>query len=143
MSHAQALIEKVEKSYLKAKTPQLRVGDTVDVQTRIVEGDKERIQIFNGVIIGVRGRGINLNFTVRRIVGKEGVERTFMLHSPNVLDVVSRRRGKVRRAKLYFLRDRLGKSRKLREIRTGRTQAQEAAVAAKASRESDLVGASS
>ena len=117
MSHAQALIEKVEKSYLKAKPPQLRVGDTVDVQTRIIEGDKERIQIFNGVIIGVRGRGINLNFTVRRIVGKEGVERTFMLHSPNVLDVVSRRRGKVRRAKLYFLRDRLGKSRKLREIR--------------------------
>ncbi|MCC7293953.1 MAG: 50S ribosomal protein L19 [Phycisphaerales bacterium] len=143
MSHAQALIEKVEKSYLKAKTPQLRVGDTVDVQTRIVEGDKERIQIFNGVIIGVRGRGISLNFTVRRIVGKEGVERTFMLHSPNVLDVVSRRRGKVRRAKLYFLRDRLGKSRKLREIRTGRSQTQESGSTAKAERESDLVGASS
>lgn len=143
MSHAQALIEKVEKSYLKTKTPQLRVGDTVDVQTRIVEGDKERIQIFNGVIIGVRGRGINMNFTVRRIVGKEGVERTFMLHSPNVLDVVSRRKGKVRRAKLYFLRDRLGKSRKLREIRTGRSQSHGAASAAEAERESDLVGASS
>lgn len=115
-----ALVDKIEKKQLKAKVPDLRVGDTVDVHTRIMEGDKARIQIFNGVIIAVRGRGINQNFTVRRIVGKEGVERTFMVHSPNVVDVVSRRKGKVRRAKLYYLRQRLGKARRLKEIRATR-----------------------
>ncbi|GMU37802.1 MAG: 50S ribosomal protein L19 [Phycisphaerae bacterium] len=122
MTHAQALIDKVEKPHLKSKLPTLRIGDTVDVHTRIIEGDKERTQVYNGVVIAVRGRGINVNFTVRRIVGKEGVERTFMLHSPNVLDVVSRRQGKARRAKLYYLRDRLGKARRLKEVRTGRSR---------------------
>lgn len=111
------LIELVEQSYLKPKPPQFNIGDTVDVHTRIVEGDKERIQIFNGVVIARRGSGINAKFTVRRIVANEGVERTFLVHSPNVVKVETKRRGKVRRAKLYFLRDRVGKKRKLRELR--------------------------
>jgi len=111
------LIELVEQSYLKPKPPQFNIGDTVDVHTRIVEGDKERIQVFNGVVIARRGAGINAKFTVRRIVANEGVERTFLIHSPNVVKVETKRRGKVRRAKLYFLRDRVGKKRKLRELR--------------------------
>lgn len=135
-----ALVEKVEQKHLKAKVPDLRVGDTVDVHTRIMEGDKARVQIYNGVIIGVRGRGINLNFTVRRIVGKEGVERTFMLHSPNVVDVVSRRKGKVRRAKLFYLRERLGKARRLKEIRPARSHGAQGETPSED--EGQLVGAS-
>lgn len=111
------LIELAEKSFLKPKPPVFHIGDTVDVHTRIVEGEKERIQIFNGAVIARRGCGVNEKFTVRRIVANEGVERTFMVHSPNVVKVDVKRRGKVRRAKLYFLRDRVGKKRKLRELR--------------------------
>jgi len=111
------LIELVEKSYLKETVPTFSVGDTVDISTRIVEGDKERIQIFNGVVIARQGGGINERFTVRRIVANEGVERSFLIHSPNVVDVKVVRRGKVRRAKLYYLRHRIGKARKLRERR--------------------------
>lgn len=111
------LIELVEKAYLKSKTPEFRVGDSVDVQCRIVEGDKERIQAFGGVVISHKGTGIRESFTVRRIVANEGVERTFFIHSPNVVDVKVRRRGKVRRAKLYYLRERVGKARKVRELR--------------------------
>jgi large subunit ribosomal protein L19 len=111
------LIDVVEKTYVKEKPPAFHIGDTVDVHSRIVEGDKERIQIFNGVVIARRGRGLNEVFKVRRIVGDEGVERTFMLHSPNVVDVQVKRRGRTRRAKLYFLRNRIGKARKLRELR--------------------------
>ncbi len=111
------LIDVVEEKYLKDEPPTFRVGDTVDVRCRIVEGDKERVQVFNGVVIGCRGRGVNAVFKVRRHVAKEGVERTFLLHSPNVVDVQVRRRGKIRRAKLYYLRDRIGKARKLRELR--------------------------
>ncbi len=121
MSHP--LIDLVEKAYTKSKVPVIRVGDTVDVATRIVEGEKERNQVFSGVIIARRGRGLNENFTVRRIVGKQGVERVFMLHSPLVISVKAIRHGKVRRAKLYYLRDRIGKARKLREVRTSRTKA--------------------
>lgn len=115
MSHS--IIELVEKQYLKPETPQLRIGDTIDVLCRIVEGDKERIQTFTGILIARKGRGINENITVRRMVKEEGVERIFPLHSPNVIDIKARRHGKVRRAKLYFLRDRVGKARKLRELR--------------------------
>jgi len=111
------LISLVEKQYLKQGTPTFHVGDTVDVQCRIVEGEKERIQIFNGVVIARRGGGLNESFAVRRIVNNEGVERTFLLHSPNVVDVKVKRRGKVRRAKLYYLRNRIGKARRLRELR--------------------------
>ncbi len=113
----QPLIELVEKPYLKAKPPVFHIGDTVDVLCRIVEGDKERVQVFNGVVIARRGGGINEAFTVRRIVGNEGVERTFLIHSPNVVNVKIRRRGKIRRAKLYYLRHRIGKARKVRELR--------------------------
>ena len=111
------LIALVEKADLKAKVPVFHVGDTVDVRCRIVEGDKERIQVFNGLVIARRGRGVNEAFTVRRIVANEGVERQFLVHSPNVVDVTVKRRGKTRRAKLYYLRDRIGKARKLRELR--------------------------
>lgn len=114
-----ALLELVEKKHLKPQVPEFHIGDSVDVHTRIVEGDKERIQIFSGVVIGRRSRGINESFAVRRLVGNEGVERTFLLHSPNVVDVKIKRRGRVRRAKLYYLRERLGKARKLRELRIG------------------------
>lgn len=111
------LIDLVEKKFLKAEPPAIRVGDTVDVHCRITEGEKTRIQIFNGVIIARRGRGVNETFIVRRLVGDQGVERIFLVHSPNVVDVVVRRRGKTRRAKLYYLRARIGKARKLRELR--------------------------
>ncbi len=111
------LMDVVEKAYLKPTVPAFHVGDTVDILTRIVEGEKERTQVFNGVVIARRSRGINEAFTVRRIVGNEGVERTFLVHSPNVLDVKIKRRGRVRRAKLYYLRQRLGKARRLRELR--------------------------
>lgn len=118
----QPLIELAEKPYLKSTTPEFHIGDTVDVLCRIVEGEKERIQIFNGTVIARRGAGMNAHFTVRRIIGNEGVERMFMLHSPNVVDVKIRRRGKVRRAKLYYLRHRIGKARKVRELRIHKKQ---------------------
>ncbi len=110
-------IELAEKPYLKASLPEFRIGDSVDVQCKIVEGDKERVQIFGGTVIAKRGGGINQRFTVRRLVGDEGVERTFLIHSPNVVDVKVRRQGRVRRAKLYYLRQRVGKARKIRELR--------------------------
>jgi len=115
MSHP--LIDVVEKPYLKSEVAEFRVGDSVDVLTRILEGDKERIQTFHGIVIAREGRGVNASFTVRRTIGDEGVERKFLLHSPNVTDIRVKRRGRVRRAKLYYLRSRIGKARKLREIR--------------------------
>jgi len=114
---SQSLMDLVEKPYLKPSPPEFHVGDTVDVMCRIVEGEKDRIQAFNGVVIARQGRGFNESFTVRRIVGNEGVERKFLVHSPGVVDVKVRRRGRVRRAKLYYLRQRIGKARKLRELR--------------------------
>jgi large subunit ribosomal protein L19 len=91
------------------------VGDTVDVATRIPEGDKERIQVFNGVVIRRRGAGLSETFTVRRIVMGEGVERIFPVHSPRIASVKVLRRGEVRRSKLYYLRSRVGKATRLRE----------------------------
>ena len=114
---SQQLIEIVEGAYLKTETPEIHIGDTVDVKCRILEGEKERIQIFNGTLIARKGRGINSTITVRRTIGREGVERIFMIHSPNVVNVTVCRRGKVRRAKLYYLRDRVGNARKVRELR--------------------------
>jgi len=104
------LLDAVERKKLKDNIPYFEVGDTVDVHCRIKEADKERTQIFTGTVIGRRGRGINENFTVRRIVNDEGVERIFPLHSPSVVDIRPVRSGKKRRAKLYFLRGRTGKS---------------------------------
>ncbi len=110
------LIEKLEAEHGKQTLPVLHVGDTVDVHYLIREGDKERIQVFTGTIIALRGRGVRKTFTVRRIVAGEGVERVFPLHSPRVQDVQIARRGNVRRAKLYYLRDRVGKKTRVKEL---------------------------
>lgn len=120
---SQQLMEMVESRYQKASLPEFRVGDTVDVHQKIVEGTKTRTQIYNGVVIARKGRGINATFTVRRIVNNEGVERIFPCHSHLIGKIEVKRRGKVRRAKLYFLRDRVGKARKLREVRGGKSVA--------------------
>jgi large subunit ribosomal protein L19 len=114
---SQQILALVEKSSLKAEPPQFSVGDTVDVHTKILEGDKERIQIFTGVVIARSGSGSSEMFKVRRIVANEGVERQFPLHSPKIEKVVVVRSGVVRRAKLYFLRDRVGKAVRLKERR--------------------------
>ena len=100
---------------LKENPPKFEVGDTVDVHVRIKEGEKERIQIFTGVVLGIRGSGIGRSFTVRRIVQSEGVERVFPVHSPFVVDVQVKKRAKIRRAKLYYLRQRTGKRARMKE----------------------------
>lgn len=103
-------MDAVASKSLKKEVPYFEIGDIVDVHCRIKEGEKERTQIFTGTVIGRKGRGINQTFTVRRMVGNEGVERIFPINSPNVLDVRPIRSGKTRRAKLYYLRERTGKS---------------------------------
>jgi large subunit ribosomal protein L19 len=107
---SQALLEKIESQYHRKEPLIFSVGDTVRVHTKVVEGDKERIQVFTGVVIGRRGRGINETFTVRRISYGEGVERVFPMHSPRIDKVEVERQGAVRRAKLTYLRKRIGKS---------------------------------
>lgn len=114
---SQKLMELVEKSSLKAEPPKFDIGDTVDVHTKILEGTKERIQIFSGVVIARSGSGTRSMFVVRRIVAGEGVERKFPLHSPKIDKVEVKRRSVVRRAKLYFLRERSGKATRLTERR--------------------------
>ena len=111
------LIALVEEAALKKEVPTFEIGDTVDVHVRILEGQKERTQIFSGVVIGRRGEGMREMFTVRRIVQSEGVERVFPLHSPKIAKIEVKRTGRVRRAKLYYLRKRVGKSTRLRERR--------------------------
>src|SRR5437867_10742175 len=106
---SQALFDKIESEQFRKDSANFNVGDSVRVHTKVVEGDKERIQIFSGVVIGRRGRGLNSTFTVRRISYGEGVERVFPLHSPRVEKVEVERKGDVRRAKLTYLRKRLGK----------------------------------
>jgi large subunit ribosomal protein L19 len=105
----QALLHKIESTYLRKEHPAFGPGDTLRVHTKVVEGDKERIQVFTGVVIGIRGQGINKSFTVRRISYGEGVERIFPLHSPRIDKIEVERRGDVRRAKLTYLRKRVGK----------------------------------
>ena len=133
------ILAAVEASSLKAEVPSFAIGDTVDVHTRILEGDKERIQIFNGVVIAKAGSGRRETFTVRRIVAGEGVERKFPLHSPKIATIEVKRSGVARRAKLYYLRDRSGKATRLREKRDdvvaavkGKTTKKKAAATAKA-----------
>src|SRR3954447_21672253 len=111
------LLKQVEEACFRKTPLSFDVGDTVDVHTRILEGDKERIQLFSGVVIARRGSGTREMFTVRRIVAGEGVERTFPLHSPKVAEVAVKRHARVRRAKLYYLRDRVGKATRLTERR--------------------------
>lgn len=103
------IIQKIESEQMKDDVVRFNVGDTVKVHTRVVEGDKERIQIFSGIVIGKRGTGINACFTVRRISYGEGVERVFPIHSPRIAKVELEKKGKVRRAKLNYLRNRKGK----------------------------------
>jgi len=110
-----ALMAHVEAKHLKATPPQFEIGDIVDVHQRITEGDKERIQVFSGTVIMIKGDSINKNFTVRRIVNNEGVERIFPLHSPKIEKLEVKRKSRVRRAKLYFLRERTGKATRLKE----------------------------
>jgi large subunit ribosomal protein L19 len=105
----QALLDKIEAEQFRKESAPFAVGDTVRVHTKVKEGDKERIQVFSGVVIGMRGRGLNSTFTVRRISYGEGVERVFPVHSPRVERVEIERRGSVRRAKLTYLRKRIGK----------------------------------
>ncbi|HHI68784.1 MAG TPA: 50S ribosomal protein L19 [Planctomycetes bacterium] len=106
----------LEGNYMKKDLPSFRVGDTVKVHYLIQEGNKERIQIFQGTVIRIKKGGVRGTFTVRRIVAGEGVERIFPLHSPRVKDVNVTRRGKVRRSRLYYLRDRVGKATKVKEL---------------------------
>ena len=109
------IIKTVESQHLKNKVPEFNIGDTVKVSVKIKEGNRERIQTYEGTVIKRRGGSINETFTVRRVSYGIGVERTFMLHSPKIEDVAVIRRGKVRRAKLYYLRDRIGKAAKVKE----------------------------
>ncbi|MBM80222.1 MAG: 50S ribosomal protein L19 [Planctomycetaceae bacterium] len=111
------LIELAEQSSLREDTLEFEIGDTVDVHTRILEGNKERIQVFTGVVIARRGAGTRETFTVRRIVAGEGVERTFPTNSPKIAKLDVKRHGRVRRAKLFYLRDRVGKATRLAERR--------------------------
>jgi large subunit ribosomal protein L19 len=115
MTMKNRLMALVEGAALKPDAPKFEIGDTVDVHLRILEGQKERIQIYNGVVIAKRGGGMREMFTVRRIVQGEGVERQFPLHSPKIAKIEVKRTGVVRRAKLYYLRDRVGKATRLRE----------------------------
>jgi large subunit ribosomal protein L19 len=110
-------ISAIEAKQLKDNVPEFRPGDTLRVHTKIKEGDKERIQIFEGVVIQQRGRGIGRTFTVRKISAGVGVERVFPLHSPNVTKIERVRQGRVRRAKLFYLRGLTGKSARIREKR--------------------------
>lgn len=110
------IIKSIEHEQLKNKIPELKVGNTVKVHVRIKEGNKERIQIFEGIIIKVQGGGVNQTFTVRKISYGVGVEKTFLVHSPLVEKVELVRVGKARRAKLYYLRDRVGKAAKTKEL---------------------------
>ena len=109
------LIKAFTEEQLKAEVPQFKVGDTIRVHNRIKEGARERIQLFEGTVIAKNGSGISETFTVRRVTYGVGVERVFPVHSPNVGDVTTVRRGKVRRSKLYYLRDRVGKAAKVKE----------------------------
>lgn len=109
------IIEKVEQAQLKQDVPEFGPGDTVVVQVRITEGDRERLQAFEGVVIGKRNRGLNSSFTVRKISHGVGVERTFQTHSPMIESVALKRRGDVRQAKLYYLRDLAGRAARITE----------------------------
>lgn len=115
----QQLIESLNAESIKTDIPMMSVGDTINVHARIVEGAKERIQVFQGVLMGRKGRGINEMICVRRIVDNEGVERTWPINSPMIATIEVVRRGDARRSKLYYLRDRVGKSRRLRDQRRG------------------------
>ena len=114
------MVELIEKENMKEKIPTFQVGDVVDVHVKTVEGEKERIQIFNGIVIAKKGSGVRETFTVRRVVQGGGVERVFPIHSPSVKDIEVKKSYKIRRAKLYYLRDKSGKGARLKEKFTGK-----------------------
>jgi len=116
------LIKHVEQKHLRKDPLNFKIGDTVDVHVKIIEGERERVQVFNGTVIARKGSGINETFTVRRIVNNEGVERVLPVHSPSVVKVEVKRSGFTRRSKLYFLRERTGKAVRLREVWTGKAE---------------------
>ena len=109
------VIQQIEQARMTRQLPQFRPGDTVVVNVKVVEGDRERVQAYEGVVIAKSNRGFNSSFTVRKISHGEGVERTFQSHSPSIADVSVKRRGNVRRAKLYYLRDLSGKAARIEE----------------------------
>lgn len=109
------IISDIEQEQLKDDVPDFAAGDTVVVQVRVKEGDRERLQAYEGVVIAKRNRGLNSSFTVRKVSHGEGVERVFQTHSPAVADIKVQRRGSVRRAKLYYLRERSGKAARIKE----------------------------
>jgi large subunit ribosomal protein L19 len=127
----QALLDKIESEQYRKDASGFGVGDTVRVHTKVIEGDKERIQIFSGVVIGRRGHGLNSTFTVRRISYGEGVERIFPVHSPRIDKIEVERKGAVRRAKLTYLRQRIGKGATLVKEKEGRAAPAPAPASAK------------
>lgn len=112
---SQNLIKAIEDEQMKTDLPDYAPGDTVVVNVKVVEGNRERVQAFEGVVIAKRNRGLHSSFTVRKVSNGEGVERTFQAHSPIIDSIVVKRKGAVRRAKLYYLRERSGKSARIRE----------------------------
>ena len=110
------IIKQLEQEQLKQNVPSFRPGDTLEVKVWVVEGSKRRLQAFEGVVIAIRNRGLHSAFTLRKVSNGVGVEKTWPLHSPNVEKVEIVRKGKVRRAKLYYLRDRIGKAAKVKEL---------------------------
>ena len=115
MSSKNKIIQELENEQLKQDVPVFSPGDTVVVQVRVIEGDRERLQAYEGVVIGIRNRGLNSAFTVRKISHGVGVERTFQTHSPQIAGISVKRRGDVRQAKLYYLRDLAGKAARIKE----------------------------
>lgn len=109
------LIQELEAEQIKADVPEFSAGDTIEVQVRVKEGNRERLQAFEGVVIAKRNRGVNSSFTVRKVSYGEGVERVFQTHSPLIASIKLKRRGDVRRAKLYYLRERTGKAARIKE----------------------------
>ena len=117
-----SLLTKFEARYAKSEHPAFRPGDTIKVYVRVIEGDKERAQMFQGVVVNTRGAGTNATFTVRKVSDGIGVERIFPIHSPSISKIVVARRGQVRRAKLYYLREKTGKGAKITEKKTVEAQ---------------------
>jgi large subunit ribosomal protein L19 len=115
MSNANKIIQAVEADQMKKDLPAFSPGDTVEVKVKVKEGERERLQAFEGVVVAKRNRGLNSAFTVRKVAHGEGIERTFQTHSPQVAEIAVKRRGDVARAKLYYLRDRAGKSARIKE----------------------------
>jgi large subunit ribosomal protein L19 len=136
-----SIIKGVEAAHLKKNLTHFEVGDTVDIATRIVEGDKERLQTFSGTVIMRKGAGINETFTVRRIVNNEGVERIFPVNSPFIASITVKRSGERRRAKLFYLRDRVGKAVRLTEKR--RVKKDDAGATKGGEAKAELAGAAS